>query len=91
MYWAFQVALVVKKLPANAGDIRDTGLISLGQEDPLEMEMSTHSSILAWRIPWTEEPGGLQSMGSERFRHDSSDLACAHTCTYVSVYNLLYM
>ena len=82
---------MVKKLPANAGDIRDTGLISLGQEDPLEREMPTHSSILAWRIPWTEEPGGLQSMGSQRFRHDSSDLACTHTCTYVSVYNLLYM
>ena len=39
---------------------------SLGQEDPLEKEMATHSSILAWRIPWTEEPGGLQSMGSQR-------------------------
>ena len=49
---------VVKNLPANAGD---AGLI-LGQEDPLEKEMATHSSILAWRIPWTEEPGGLQSM-----------------------------
>ena len=42
----------------------------LGQEDPLEKEMSTHSSILAWRIPWMEEPGGLQSMGSQRVRHD---------------------
>ena len=42
----------------------------LGQEDPLEQEMATHSSVLAWRIPWTEEPGGLQSMGSQRFRHD---------------------
>ena len=53
--------LVVKNLSANTGDIR-----SLGQEDPLEEEMATHSSILAWRIPWTEEPGGLQSMGLER-------------------------
>ena len=43
---------------------------SLGQEDPLEKEMSTHSSILAWRIPWTEEPGGLQSMGSQNVGHD---------------------
>ena len=43
---------------------------SLGLEDPLEEEMTTHSSILAWRIPWTEEPGGLQSMGSQRVRHD---------------------
>ena len=43
---------------------------SLGQEDPLEKKMSTHSSILAWKIPWTEEPGGLQSMGSQRVGHD---------------------
>ena len=43
---------------------------SLGQEDPLEKEMATHSSMLAWRIPWREEPGGLQSMGSQRVGHD---------------------
>ena len=43
---------------------------SLSQEDPLEKEMATHSSILAWRIPWAEEPGGLQSMGSQRVGHD---------------------
>ena len=43
---------------------------SLGLEDPLEEEMATHSSILAWRIPWTEEPGGLQSMGLQRVRHE---------------------
>ena len=43
---------------------------SLGREDPLEKEMATHSSTLAWEIPWTEEPGGLQSMGSQRIRHD---------------------
>ena len=43
---------------------------SLGQEDPLEKGMATHSSILAWKIPWTEEPGGLQSMGLQRVRHD---------------------
>ena len=52
----------VKNLPDSAGD---TGSIP-GQEDPLEKEMATHSSILAWDIPWTEEPGGLQSMGSQR-------------------------
>ena len=46
-----------------------TQVQSLGGEDPLEEEMATHSSILAWRIPWTEEPGGLQSMGSQRVRH----------------------
>ena len=48
---------------------------SLGWEDPLEEGMATHSSTLAWRIPWTEEPGGLQSMGSQRIRHDRSNLA----------------
>ena len=74
--WASQVALVVKNLPANAGD-RDS-VQSLGREDPLEEGMATHSCILAWRIPGTEEPGGLQSMGSQRVRHDGSDLACMH-------------
>ena len=49
--------------------VQETQVRSLGQEDPLEKEMVTHSSILAWRIPWTEEPGGLQSMGSQRVRH----------------------
>ena len=49
---------MVKNLPANAGDARDK-ILSLGQEDPLEKRLETHSSILAWRIPWTEEPGGL--------------------------------
>ena len=48
----------------------ETQIRSLGQEDPLEKGMATHSSILAWRIPWTEEPGGLQSMGSQRDGHD---------------------
>ena len=55
---ASQVALVVKNLPANAEE-RETQVQSLGWEDLLEKEMVTHSSILAWRIPWTEEPGGL--------------------------------
>ena len=55
---------VVKNLPANAGDARD-----LGGEDPLEEEMATHSSIPAWEIPWREEPGGLQSMGSQKVGH----------------------
>ena len=61
--------LVVKNLPANAGDFNDTVQV-LGQEDPLEEGMATHSSTLAWRIPSIEEPGGLQSMGSQRIRHD---------------------
>ena len=66
---ASQMVLEVKNPLADTEDIRDTGLI-LGQEDPLEKVMATHSSILAWRIPWTEEPGGLQSIGSQRVRHN---------------------
>ena len=50
--------------------MQETWVRSLGQEDPLEKEMATHSSILAWRIPWTVEPGGLQSMGLQRVKHD---------------------
>ena len=50
--------------------MQETWIQSLGREDPLEEDMATHSIILAWRIPWTEEPGGLQSMGSQRIRHD---------------------
>ena len=61
---------MVKNLPASAGDIRDSDVRSLGREDPLEKEMATHSRILAWGIPWTEEPDGLQSMGSQRVGHD---------------------
>ena len=61
----FQVALVVKNLPANAGDVRDVWVCSLGQEDPLEKEMATHSSILAWRIPWTEEPPGSHDLADK--------------------------
>ena len=63
---AFQVALVVKNLPANTGE---TGSIPRG-EDLLEKDMATHSSIHAWRIPRTEEPGGLQSVGSQRLGQD---------------------
>ena len=50
--------------------IQETLVQSLGQENPLEKEMATHSSVLAWKIPWVEEPGGLQSMGSQRVEHD---------------------
>ena len=59
------MVLVVKNLPANAGDSRDAGS-SLGHENPLEEEMATHSSILAWDIPWTDKPGRLQSMGLQK-------------------------
>ena len=57
---------MVKSLPVE----QEMQVQSLGQADPLEKKMATHSSILAWEIPWTEEPGGLQSMGSQRVRHD---------------------
>ena len=64
--WASLVAQLAKNLPA----MRETWVRSLGLEDPLEKEMATHSSIVAWRIPWTEEPRGLQSAGLQRVGHD---------------------
>ena len=74
-YEASQVVLVEKNLPANSGYIRDGGLIpglgrSPGGGDSLEENMASHSSVLAWRIPWTEEPGGLPSIGLQRVGHD---------------------
>ena len=66
MWWTSLVAQRVKHLPT----VRETWVRSLGQEDPLEKEMATHSSTLAWKIPWTEECSRLQSMGSQRVRHD---------------------
>ena len=63
--WASLVAQMLKNLPAK----QEPRVRSLGREAPLEKGMATHSSILAWRTPWTEEPGGLQSMGSQRVRH----------------------
>ena len=65
-YQASLVAKMVKRLPV----MRETWIRSLGREDPLEKEMATHSSTLAWKIPWMEEPGRLQSTGSQRVRHD---------------------
>ena len=67
--WGFSGGSVVKNMPANAGDL---GSI-LGWEDPLEREMATHSSTLAWEIAWTEEPGGLQSMGLQKIWTRLSD------------------
>ena len=64
--WDSLVAQMVKHLLA----MRETQVQSLGQEDPLEKEMATHSSTPAWKIPWMEEPGGLQSTGSQRVRQD---------------------
>ena len=60
------VAQMVKNLPA----MQETQVQSLGQEDPLQKGMATHSSILAWKVPWTEKPGRLQPMGSQRVGHD---------------------
>ena len=64
--WTSLVAQMVKRLST----MRETRVRSLGREDPLEKEMAIHSSTIAWKIPWTEEPGRLQSMGSQRVGHD---------------------
>jgi len=66
LFWASLVAQMVKRLPT----MWETWIQSLGQEDPLEKEMTTHSSIHALKIPWTKEPGGLQSIGSQRVGHN---------------------
>ena len=79
----YQVVQCIKNPSANAGDVRDS-VRSLGWEDPLEEGVTTHSSILTCRIPWTEEPGGLQSMGSEGVGHD-----LAHHAQYTSLWNQL--
>ena len=88
-----------KETPLLMQETHETRVSSLGREDPLEKEMATHSSILAWKIPWTEEPGGLQSTGSQRAGHDWSDLACTransktHSLCYrdSSVYSPLWI
>ena len=77
---------VIKNLPM----MQETQVQSLGQEDPLEESMARHSSILAWRIPWTEEPGGLQSIGSQRVGHNWSNLPCTHAYSQLfMVHNVL--
>ena len=80
-YWASLVAQMIKNLPA----VQETWVQSLGQEDPLEKRMATHFSILAWSIPWTEGPGGLQSTGSQRAGYDST-AEPQHTAQNISVY-----
>ena len=72
---------MVKNLPA----MQETWVRSLSQEDPLDKEMATHSSILAWRIPWTEEPGRLQSMGWQRVGHDWATNTHTHTHKYYCI------
>ena len=79
MYVHIWTSQVVKNPPANAGD---AGL-SLGWEDPLEKEMATHFTILAWEIPWTEEPGGLQSLVSHRVGHDWATKNKKQICIYI--------
>ena len=71
------MALLVNKLPASAGD-KETQVQSLGREDPLEENMATHCSILAWRLSWTEEPGGLQSTASQRLKQLSTHTGIFH-------------
>ena len=74
--------LSVKTLPGNQ-KMQETQVRSLGQEDPLGQEIATQSSILAWKIPWTEKPGGLQSMGSPKSLTQLSTLLSAHFCLLV--------
>ena len=74
--------------------MRETRVRALGWEDPLEMEMAIHSSTIAWKIPWTEEPGRLQSMGSQRVGHDgatSFSLSFSFIHTYMYVYVCMYI
>ena len=80
-YRTSQVTQWVKYPPA-IQETQETWIRPLSREGPLEEDMATHSSILAWRIPWTEEPGGLKSIGWQRVRHDRSDWACTHTCIH---------
>ena len=78
--WISQVSWLIKNTPVNIGDTRDMGPIpGLGMED-----MATHSNILAWRIPWTEEPGGLQSMGLQRIGHDWANKDGTRHSVYVN-------
>ena len=69
LFWASQVAQLVKNLPA----MQETWVRFLGQDDPLEKEMATHSTVLAWEITWTEEPGELQSIRLQRVRHGKAN------------------
>ena len=87
--WTSLVAQMVKRLPA----MRETWVQSLGQEDPLEKETATHSSTLAWKIPWTEEPGRLQSMELQRVGHDWVTSLSFLSCPFESVmpYNHLIL
>ena len=69
LYWQIWASLIVQSVN-NLPAVQETQVRSLGWEDPLEKEMATHSSIITWKISWTEEPGEVQSMGLQRVRHD---------------------
>ena len=84
-YMGFPSGSVVKNLPAMQ-EPQETQVQSLGQEDPLEEGTATHSSILAWKIPWTEKPGGLQSTGSQRVGHDWINLARMRAYNFRGIY-----
>ena len=80
------LAQMVKNLPA----VQKTWFCSVGQEDPLEKGMAIHSSVLAWGIPWREEPDGLQSMGSPRVRHDRATNIYIYIHIYIHIYIYMY-
>ena len=84
--WASLVAQMVKHPPA----MQETWVLSLGWEDPLEKEMAAHSSILPWKIPWTEKPGGLESTGLQRVGHDwaTNTHTCPYECVFYSISSL---
>ena len=84
-YKDFPAGFAVKNLPGRQ-EPQETQVQSLSQEDPLGEGMAAHSSILAWRISWTEKPGRLQSMGLQRVRHERRNLACTHALTSVHAY-----
>ena len=84
--WASLVAQMVKNLPA----MQETWVWSLDWEDPMEEGLATHSSILAWRIPWTEEPGGLQSVGWQRAGHNWVTNTHTHTHTHTQILTVQY-
>ena len=85
------VTQTVKNLPAMQ-ETQETWVQSLGWEDPLEKEMGAHSSILAWKIPWTEEPCRLQSLGSQRVRHDwaTNSILYIHKHIYMLIFSYIY-
>ena len=81
--WGILRVSVVKNPPASQ-ELQETQVWALGQKDPLEEDVATYSSIVAWRIQWIEGPGGLQSIGSQRIGHDWNNLACMQTHIYIS-------